>query len=161
MLDRIDLQIINKLSHNGRISLTDLSSGMDLSRVAIANRIEKLIQQNILKVHSSVNLNKLNYQTLIVELQIDKKKSESFKKVIKRCPKVIGSFEIAGQFNHLIICSSKNNNELRNFIENVLKKFSSNCNVKLSSNPDPSEFVHLHSFEKCENCKLCKEDTNV
>ena len=36
-----------------------------------------------------------------------------------------------------------------------------NCNVKLSSNPDPSEFVHLHSFEKCENCKLCKEDTNV
>ena len=109
MLDRIDIQIITKLSHNGRISLTDLSSGMELSRVAIANRIDKLMQQKILKVHGSLNLNKLNYQTLVVELQIDSKNNEEFRKVIKTCPKVISSFEIAGKFNHMVICAGKNN----------------------------------------------------
>ena len=158
MLDRIDIQIITKLSHNGRISLTDLSSGMELSRVAIANRIDKLMQQKILKVHGSLNLNKLNYQTLVVELQIDSKNNEEFRKVIKTCPKVISSFEIAGKFNHMVICAGKNNNELRYFIENVLKKYATDCNVKLASNPHAPEFVHLHPENICKNCKFCREE---
>ena len=50
MQDNLDTEIIEKLSKNGRISLTDLSEGMELSRVAVANRIEKLIQNDLLKV---------------------------------------------------------------------------------------------------------------
>ena len=107
MLDPIDQRIIEKLSDNGRISLTELSDGAELSRVAIANRIEKLIQNGLLRVSAMLNLDLLNYQTLIVELQIENGMRSEFKRLILNCPKVVQAFEITGQFNHLLICSSR------------------------------------------------------
>ena len=89
MLDDIDKQIIGKLAKDGRLSLTNLSNGMDISRVAIATRIDKLIESGILKISASLNLDKLNYQTLIVEMQVPKKQQEEFRKVISVNAKVL------------------------------------------------------------------------
>jgi len=147
MLDTIDVKIISKLVKNGRISLTELASGTNLSRVAIANRIDRLMKLNVLKVSALVNLEKLNYQTLIIELQIDKSKVLQFKKLVSNEPKVLQCFEIAGPFNFMLVCAAKNNNYLRNFLEDTLKKFSKDCKVILSSNPIHPEFVPLKDME--------------
>src|SRR3989344_1771462 len=130
MLDDIDKQIIGKLAKDGRLSLTNLSNGMDISRVAIATSIDKL-----------------NYQTLIVEMQVPKKQQEEFRKVISVNAKVLNCFEVSGQYNYLLICSAKNNNTLRHFIEHDLKRFADDCKVTLSSNPVYPEFVHLKHLE--------------
>lgn len=143
MLDDIDLKIIQKLTVNGRISLTDLSAGTNISRVAIASRIEKLMQSGLLHVSACLNLDKLNYQTLLVEMQVGKEKIQVFRKTIEHEPKVINSFEISGPYNFLLVCTGKNNSELQKFIENDLKKFASNCKVTLSSNPQASGFVKI------------------
>ncbi len=156
MLDHIDEHIIQKLGENGRISLTDLSDGSELSRVAIANRIEKLMQAGLLKVSTLLNLEKLNYQTLVVELQVETGKKTEFRKLISECPKVLQAFEVAGQHNHLLICAAKNNNLLRKFVEDVLKKYSTDCKVTLASNPIASEFVHIKSRKECEHCRRLK-----
>ncbi|MBS3063820.1 MAG: Lrp/AsnC family transcriptional regulator [DPANN group archaeon] len=147
MLDDIDKQIIGKLAKDGRLSLTNLSNGMDISRVAIATRIDKLIESGILKISASLNLDKLNYQTLIVEMQVPKKQQEEFRKVISVNAKVLNCFEVSGQYNYLLICSAKNNNTLRHFIEHDLKRFADDCKVTLSSNPVYPEFVHLKHLE--------------
>ena len=63
MLDPIDIQIVNKLNSNGRISLTELAEDINLSRVAIANRIEKLVQNELMQVTASLNLEKLQSVT--------------------------------------------------------------------------------------------------
>lgn len=156
MLDAIDLQILEKLAENGRISLTELSSGSELSRVAIANRIEKLLQNDLLRVSALLNLDRLNYQTLIVELQIDNGKKVEFKKVISDCPKVVQAFEITGQFNHLLVCSSKSSNSLRRFVDDILKKYAKECQVTLASNPIASGFAHIKSQRECEQCRRLK-----
>jgi len=156
MQDKLDIEIVNKLSKNGRISLTDLSTGIDLSRVAIANRIDKLMQSELLKVGAMLNLEKLNHQTLIVEMQV-KNKIDEFRNLLNACPKVLHSFEVSGPFNHLLICSAKGNKELRIFIETVLKKYGADCKVTLASNPLSPEFVHLKSSDACANCKKCGE----
>ena len=124
MLDYIDEHIIEKLKHDGRTSLTDLSEGSDLSRVAIANRIEKLQQNGLLKVSALLNIEKLNYNTLIVELQVANEKKAEFRKMISGCSKVMQAFEISGQHNHLLICSAKNNNLLRSIkIYSIIRIF--------------------------------------
>ncbi|MBI2040480.1 MAG: Lrp/AsnC family transcriptional regulator [DPANN group archaeon] len=156
MLDAIDLQILEKLADNGRISLTELSVNSELSRVAIANRIEKLLQNDLLRVSALLNLDRLNYQTLIVELQIDNGKKSEFKKLISDCPKVVQAFEITGQFNHLLVCSSKSSNSLRRFVDDVLKRYAKECKVTLSSNPIASGFVHIKSHIECEQCRRLK-----
>jgi Lrp/AsnC family leucine-responsive transcriptional regulator len=143
MLDAVDVKIISKLAQNGRISLTELASGTNLSRVAIANRLDTLMKSNILKVSAMVNLEKLNYQTLLVELQVDKPRIPQFRKLISNDSKVLQCFEIAGQFNFMLFCAAQNNSHLRVFIEDTLKKFSKDCKVILSSNPAHPEFVHL------------------
>lgn len=153
MLDNTDLQIISRLSNNGRISLTDLSTHVDISRVAVANRIEKLITHNVLRISASINLEKLSYQTLIVELQIDREKLEPFKKAIENCSHVLHSFEITGAFNYLLICAGKDNNSLRIFIDSA-KKFSNDCKVTIASNPQTPSYAQLKSPEACK-CKLC------
>lgn len=147
MLDAIDVKIISKLVKNGRISLTELAIGTDLSRVAIANRIERLMKFGVLKVSALVNLEKLNYQTLIVELQVEKPKILQFRKLISTESRVLQCFEIAGQFNFMLVCTAQNNNHLRSFLDDTLKKFSKDCKVTLSSNPLHPEFVHVKDLE--------------
>ena len=144
MLDEIDVAIISKLMHNGRISLTELSEGTSLSRVAIANRIEKLAGQGVLKISALVNLEKLNYQTFLVELQIENKKIQQFKKIIRNFPQVIHCFEVIGPYNFMLICASKNNLELKGFVENNLKRFADDCKVLISSN---SDFMPMRSLK--------------
>ncbi len=147
MLDAVDIKIISKLAQNGRISLTELASGTNLSRVAIANRIDRLMASNVLKVSALVNLEKLNYQTLLVELQVDKPRIPQFRKLISTESKVLQCFEIAGQFNFMLVCAAQNNSHLRIFIEDTLKKYCKDCKVILSSNPAHSEFVSLKNLE--------------
>ena len=155
-LDHIDEHIIEKLSENGRVSLTELSGSSELSRVAIANRIEKLLQTGVIKVSTLLNLEKLNYQTLIVELQVDAAKKLEFRKLVSECPKILQAFEITGTHNHLLICSARNNNLLRKFVEDVLKKYTTDCKVTLASNPIATEFVHIKSRKECEHCRKGK-----
>lgn len=155
MLDEIDLHIITKLARDGRTSLTDLSDGSDVSRVAIANRIDKLINSQLLKVSALLNLEKLNYQTLLVELQVDNKKSAEFKKIISACPKILNAFEVMGQFNYMLACADKTNADLKTFIEHVLKKFSKDCRITLASGM-VSGFSHIKPASVCDNCRRCR-----
>jgi Lrp/AsnC family leucine-responsive transcriptional regulator len=155
MLDNTDYYIIEKLIRNGRISLTDLAEGTHISRVAVANRIDKLLDSGILNVSALLNLDKLNYQTLIVELQVEAERKDDFKAFLKSCPKITQAFEVTGSKNFLLICSDCNNTKLKDLIENVLKKYSTEINVTLSSNPLNSKFVKLKTFS-CKDCARCK-----
>ena len=146
-LDEIDIKIISKLVRDGRTSLTELSEGSSLSWVAIANRIDKLMNNGFLKVSALVNLEKLNYQTLIIELQIDKPKINQFKRLVASEARVLQCFEIAGPYNFMLICAAKNNGHLRSFLEDTLKKFCKDCKVIISSNPMHPEFVPVKDLE--------------
>jgi len=147
MLDDIDLKIIQKLTRDGRLSLTELSEGLNISRVSVASRIEKLTVAGLLQVSACVNLDKLNFQTLLVELQVEKEKITTFKRIIENEPRVVNSFEITGPYNFLLVCAAKNNAMLRQFIENELKKFARDCKVTLSSNPQNPGFVRVKMLE--------------
>ena len=157
MLDTIDIKIIEKLGRNGRTSLTDLSDGMELSRVAIANRIDKLLQKELLHIGVSVNLEKLNYQTFIVELQVPAKQSPAFKKLLSKSSQILQCFEVTGQYNWLLICTDKSSKNLRQFIETTLKKYADDCRVTIASNPHGPEFAHHKSSKVCGVCEEEKD----
>ena len=153
MIDDIDIKIIEQLSKNGRASLTNLSNGMELSRVAIANRIEKLLQNSLLHVGVSVNLEKLNYQTFIVEVQVADNNNSKFKKLVLQSPQIQHCYEVTGQFNWLLVCSDKSSKNLRQFVESTLKKYADDCKVTMASNPCGPEFAHHKSARICKNCE--------
>ena len=158
MLDDIDVRIIEKLSKNGRVSLTELSDGMELSRVAIANRIDKLLQNGLIHVGATINLEKLNYQTFIVELQISEKNLQAFKKLLSRSPQIIQGFETIGEFNWLLVCVDKSSKRLRQFIDSTLKKYADSCRVTIASVPHGPDFIHQKLSRVCKICELGGEN---
>gem|GEM_PF-5951961 len=105
------------------------------------------MESNVLRISALVNLEKLNYQTLIVELQIDKTKIPQFKSLVTKEPRVLQCFEIAGPYNFMLVCAAKNNGHLRSFLEDTLKKFCKDCKVIISSNPIHPEFVPVKDLE--------------
>ena len=48
-LDDINLEILNELSANGRISMTDLSNMLHVSRPTVVRRIERMEKYGIIK----------------------------------------------------------------------------------------------------------------
>lgn len=48
-LDDINLEILNELSTNGRISMTDLSNMLHVSRPTVSRRIELMEEYGIIK----------------------------------------------------------------------------------------------------------------
>src|SRR5699024_5422831 len=53
-LDKIDKDILSLLSDNGRISYVDIAKELGLSRVAIRDRVNRLIENNIIEKFSVV-----------------------------------------------------------------------------------------------------------
>lgn len=151
MLDEIDWKIVDRLCHNGRIPLTELSEGMELSRVAIANRIEKLMQSGLLHIGAALDLERLNYQTFLIELQIPEKRQAAFKKLLAGSPQILQCFETTGRFNWLLVCVDKSAKELREFVEGSLKKFAEDCHIILASNPHGPDFTFKKLAKLCKN----------
>lgn len=144
MLDEVDIKIISRLIKNGRLSLTELSSGTNLSRVAIANRIEKLSQLGVLRFSALLSPQKLNYQTFIVELQVENAKAIQFKKTVQQFSQVVNCFEVIGPYNFLLVCAAKNSSTFREFVDMTLKKFASDCKVHVGASAD---FLPMRNIE--------------
>ncbi len=75
MLDAIDMQILHELSKNSRVSYVDLAKEIGLSRVAVRERIDKLVEQGIIEQFSIViNAEKLGKKiSAFLELDVEPK----------------------------------------------------------------------------------------
>jgi Lrp/AsnC family transcriptional regulator for asnA, asnC and gidA len=64
-LDEIDMQIVEKLTKNGRASFRKIAQEIGISPGSVSRRYEKLKKNNYLKVSIQVNPAKLGYCTLL------------------------------------------------------------------------------------------------
>lgn len=71
-MDFLDMQIINNIEKEGRISHEELSKRLNLSRPAIHNRVTKLEEQGIITGYkATINWSKLGFTTYaIISLRV-------------------------------------------------------------------------------------------
>lgn len=139
-MDTIDLKILDVLKENGRASASEISKKVNLSIPAVAERIRKMQEANIIEKYTiKVNREKTNYKLLaFIFVDIDKtENAESFKKLITRNNNVLECHHVAGEYDYLLKVLVEDTKSLEAFISNKLKKIKgvlkSNTIICLSS----------------------------
>ncbi len=102
-LDEINLKIFKSLSEDGKINYSRIGKEFGVSHVSIKNRYEKLIKRNIIKPSLLVNFSKLDFKLAILLLELETESLEKIKDIYSKCPRVLFSFHLLGEYNHLLV----------------------------------------------------------
>ncbi|AWI04974.1 Lrp/AsnC family transcriptional regulator [Clostridium drakei] len=139
-MDDIDLKIINTLKENSRSTSSEISKKVNLSIPAVAERIRKLEDGNIIEKYTiKINREKINYKLLaFIFVNIDKTENiENFRKSIVQYNSVLECHHVAGEYDYVLKVLVEDTKSLEYFLSNTLKKIKgvikSNTIIVLSS----------------------------
>lgn len=139
-MDTIDFNIIEVLKENGRATASEVSKKVNLSIPAVAERIRKLENANIIEKYTiKVNRDKINYKLLaFIFVSIDETENiEAFRENIIKYPSVLECHHVAGEYDYLLKILVEDTKALEEFLSNTLKKINgvskSNTIITLSS----------------------------
>ncbi|MDU1912555.1 Lrp/AsnC family transcriptional regulator [Fusobacterium sp.] len=139
-MDEIDRNILKELKKNGRMSISEISKKVYLSVPAVAERIRKMEQGEIIEKYTiKINQKKIGYNLLaFVLINIDVTENiENFKLKIIQESCVLECYHIAGPNDYLLKVLVRDTEELENFLSNILKKINgvvtSNTIISLST----------------------------
>ncbi|AKA68810.1 Lrp/AsnC family transcriptional regulator [Clostridium scatologenes] len=139
-MDNIDLKIINALKENSRSTSSEISKKVNLSIPAVAERIRKLEDGNIIEKYTiRINREKINYKLLaFIFVNIDKTENiENFRKSIVQYNSVLECHHVAGEYDYVLKVLVEDTKSLEYFLSSTLKKIKgvikSNTIIVLSS----------------------------
>lgn len=134
-LDQFDIRILDVLSEDGRISVTELSRRVGLSKTPCQARLKRLIDEDyILGFHAEINLQKLGLDHIAfaeVKLSDTRERAlQAFNNAVRRIPEVEECHMIAGSFDYLLKVRTS---DIHKYREVLGEKISSLPNVSNTS----------------------------
>lgn len=139
-MDTIDHAILNELKRNGRASASEISKKVNLSIPAVAERIRKMEQAEIIQQYTiKINREKIGKRLLaFIFVNIDKTENiENFKNTIVQHDCVLECYHVAGIYDYLLKVVTEDTQALEDFLSNTLKKIkgvsSSNTFIALTT----------------------------
>lgn len=121
ILDGLDLKIIQDLSKDGRKSFVDIAKDTKLSPVGVKNRVERLIEQGVLKICGGLNIEKFYSVSANIEIEAD---SDTISKLIEKfdkSPLVYHLVKTSGRYNLLISIAAPNLENIELFISKEIR----------------------------------------
>lgn len=117
-LDDVDYKIIELLQQNARMSAREIASQVFLSSTAIATRIERLQEKNIIRgFEIKINPVALGYYTkAFINVEVDPVNKKTFYPYIEKCVNVIQCNCVTGDYSMLLEVMFHNTMELDVFI---------------------------------------------
>lgn len=124
-MDSIDLNILDLLKENSRMTSSDISKKVNLSIPAVSERIRKMEEAGTIeKFTVRVNREKTGYKLLaFIYVTIDRSEHiENFRKTVVKFNPVLECHHIAGEYDYLLKVAAEDTRGLENFITKSLKK---------------------------------------
>lgn len=132
-MDQIDVEILQQLQHNAKISKKELATTVHLSSPAVIERVKKLEDQGIIEGYTTnVNLKKINrsIQAIILFKSIDCKSLSSF---CNAHPDVLECYRVAGEISYIVKIATYSVETLEQFIDDAMPYGTPSTNIVLSS----------------------------
>ncbi|GGI16301.1 Lrp/AsnC family transcriptional regulator [Gottfriedia solisilvae] len=123
-MDNYDLKIINQLMDNSRIKWADLAAEIGLSAPATAERVNRLVEQGVIKNFGVlIDAEKVGSElTAFVAVSLERPENRaSFLKLINQLEEVQECHHIAGEDDYLLKIRSKNTKDLDRVISHEIK----------------------------------------
>ena len=121
-IDKIDLQIINLLQEDSRLSFNKIAKELGISVGTAYNRIKNLEERGILKGYTAiVDPAKVGYTlTAIILIQAEGKHLLDVENEVAKMSNVISVYDITGDFDIAVVARFKDRFGLNAFIKNLL-----------------------------------------
>lgn len=125
-LDEKDKELLRILVEDSRISAVELSKKLKISVFAVANRIKKLVKENIiLAFRPIINMEKLGYYRYTLLLSISNPNLES--NLVNFCRNHNLVWDIGkyvGEYNYVVEIFAQNNEQFQSVISEIMNNFS-------------------------------------
>lgn len=122
-MNEIDREIVSILSENSRISITELSKRINLSRPSVSERIEKMLDRGVIeKFTLALNPGKIG-RGIIFYINISNLNIaySVFENILKERKEVLECHRVTGQNNYIIKAATKDIIDMNNFLEELIK----------------------------------------
>lgn len=150
-LDHLDRQLIRLLRVNGRASNRELARQTGVSQVTIANRIRRLLCENIIRIQAVANPVRLGYPVeVIIGINVDVPRIREAALALAALPEVRYATITSGAYDVLIAALLRSNADLVAFltvtlptIPGIQKIETAHALQVLKRNPDWISFADL------------------
>ncbi|MEM3546047.1 MAG: AsnC family transcriptional regulator [Candidatus Bathyarchaeia archaeon] len=139
-LDDIDRKIISKLQLNGRATLGELAEVTEYTSMGVRKRLQKLIEQDAIRVLALINPFYFRLFTAIVLLEMES--AEAMQNLLDRfryCPRVVQIFKTLGGYNLIAIVVAEDQNTLESI---SIEK----CSIRSGAGVRRSEFYPVSNI---------------
>lgn len=121
-MDPLDIDIIKLLQEDGRMSISELSKHLALSRPSVTERMKRLQEKGVIEGFSAkVSPTSVGKKLIImIELSELRVSHYEFEKMIKEEPKVLECYRATGHVHYYIKAALKEMDELTELIERLI-----------------------------------------
>jgi DNA-binding Lrp family transcriptional regulator len=120
-LDGLDLKILQAFSKDGRKSFVEIAKETKLSPVAVKNRVERLIDDDVLKILGLLNMEKVYSVSAHIEVEADSKTINRLIGKFEKSPLVYHLVKTSGRYNLMISIATPNLENIENFIAKEIR----------------------------------------
>ncbi|MBY8981207.1 MAG: Lrp/AsnC family transcriptional regulator [Candidatus Lokiarchaeota archaeon] len=150
----LDIEILKKLSVDGRISLRRLARDLgNRSPVTIKKHIEEMEEKGIIKDYGIyIDYEELGYKIIaLIEITVSKGRMLDVERRIAKNPNVFAVYDITGTYDALILARFKTRAKLSEMIKDVIHASPyverSNTHIVLNIIKEKGSFVELINKE--------------
>jgi len=123
-LDAIDLKILQALSQDGREALADVGKKVNLSSVAVKNRLDKLLKEKVIRIEAALNIDQFYTMCVQIYLEADANTVEQLIEKFQNRQEVYHLVKVTGLYNLLIGVLGHKWQNVEDFIENEIRPVS-------------------------------------
>lgn len=121
-LDDVDLKILQALYQDGRKSFVEIAKETKLSPVGVKNRVEKLIDKDILKIRGLLNIKTIHSVSATIEVETDNETRSGLIEKFKKFPLIYHLAKTSGRYNLIIGIVAPDLGSIENFIEGEIRR---------------------------------------
>jgi len=121
MLDEFDKRLIDELQDNGRESYTEIASKLGVVEGTVRKRINRLLNEQLIKIVAVPNLKKLGYNFMtVIGMQVHMSDIREAANILARDPKVCHVAFVTGRYDLIAIVIARSHEEISEFMETTI-----------------------------------------
>lgn len=159
-MDEVDRKIISQLQRDGRTTFEELGRITGFTSMGAKKRVDRLLEEGVIKISTSLNLKSLNLHAAIVLLEMEN--ADAMQRLLERfrdCPRVVHIFTTLGGYNLIALVVAENQETLESI---SMEK----CSLRSSGGIRRSEFypignIHFSPFLPVREQLTHKERTDA
>jgi len=135
--DAIDLKILQALAVNGREALADVGKKVNLSSVAVKNRLDKLLQGKIVSIEAALNIEQFYTMSAQIYIDTDEDTVDRLIETFVKRQEVFMLVRVTGMYNLLVGVLGHNWQNVQDFIETEIRPISTVRKIFISTGEAP------------------------